>query len=86
MRGDKWITLHAFILLICQLTPIANATEVHDIEDLVVQGKLTISLKVNTLAFNDNTEANLLISFSVSEAKTLINKINTTKYAKVKGG
>ena len=52
---------------------------------LVVQNKLAISLKVNTLDFNNNTEENLLISFCVSEAKTLINKINITDYAKVKG-
>jgi hypothetical protein len=47
MMNNKRMTLLVFILLICQLTPIANATEVHNIEDLVNQGKLTISLKVN---------------------------------------
>ncbi|MFQ3338469.1 MAG: hypothetical protein ACI9VO_001252, partial [Colwellia sp.] len=47
MMNNKRMTLLVFILHICQLTLIANATEVHNIEDLVNQGKLTISLKVN---------------------------------------
>ncbi|MFQ3338067.1 MAG: hypothetical protein ACI9VO_000842 [Colwellia sp.] len=40
--------------------------------------------KLNKLTFNDNNEKKISISFSISEAKTLINKINSTEHVKIK--
>ncbi|PKG81676.1 hypothetical protein CXF85_17025 [Colwellia sp. 75C3] len=45
--NKKFIPLLAFILLICQQALISKALAAKNIEDLVSQGKLTISLKVN---------------------------------------
>ncbi|PKI17553.1 BatD family protein [Colwellia sp. 12G3] len=45
--NNKFIALLTFLLLICQLTAIPTAIAAKNIDDLVTQGKLAISLKVN---------------------------------------
>ncbi len=45
--NKKFISLFAFIILICQLTIIPSAIAAKNIDDLVSQGKLTINLQVN---------------------------------------